>query len=352
MNWQQADLQKYIDDKIQESLLLDYKAADSLEKSDAKRREITKDVSAMANSAGGIIIYGMREYSEADKKYLPEKIDSIDQSQVSKEWLEHVISNIRPRIDGLVITPVPVNGTNCAVYVVEVPQGTTAHQALDKRYYKRYNFESVPMEDHEIRDVMNRDKFPIVDLDFSIEARKVAIGPFVLRDNNLIIRANNIGQLYAQYVNCRIYLPGSLAPNEVPLFGEDFEEIDGKPYYVLTKNNTRRDVLKVSENTMTKGTSWFDPILPSMSHVWYWKLPTAFNKSRLGMDDRVFWKIFVDNSSPRSGEVQASQIEYVNYTESLFKLAQVVIKRNRLLFVLFVLSLSPFILYTLYRMIR
>jgi len=348
MNWQQVDIQKYIDDKIQESLLLDYKAANSLEKNDAKRREITKDVSAMANSAGGIIIYGIREHLEVDKKYLPEKIDPIDRLEISKEWLEHVINNIRPRIDGLTIFPVSMNSdTNHVIYVVEIPQGTTAHQALDKRYYKRFNFESAPMEDHEIRDVMNRNKFPIVDLGLSIESRRITMGRSILRRNTLIIRAKNVGQLYAQFVNCRIYLPSSFAPGEVSFFGKDFEEIEGKPYFVLSKNNTRRDILRVGENTTTEGTSWFDPILPSLSHIWHWKLPRNFDKSKLAMDDKIIWEVFADNSPPRSGKVPATEIEYVNRTESLLRFVQVTVQQNPVLSAFFLL----FVLYMLYRLI-
>ena len=57
--WNEARLQRHIDDGIEESLNLDYKDARSIAKSDSKKREITKDVSAMANSDGGIIIYGI-----------------------------------------------------------------------------------------------------------------------------------------------------------------------------------------------------------------------------------------------------------------------------------------------------
>ena len=349
MNWQLTEIQKYIDDKIQESLLLDYKAADSLEKNDPKRREITKDVSAMANSAGGIIIYGIKEHLDTDKKYLPEKIDPIDQSQFSKEWLEHIINNIRPRIEGLIIHPVPVSSTvNHVVYVVEIPQGTTAHQALDKRYYKRFNFESVPMEDHEIRDVMNRDKFPVINLEFSIESRRTTIGRYVFKRNTLLIRAKNVGQLYALYVNCRIYLPSLFAPHEISLFGKNFEEINGKPYYVLNKNNTRRDILRAGDHSTTEGTSWFDPILPSLSHMWHWELPRGFDKLKLEMEDKIIWEVFADNSAPRSGKVQANEIEDIHRTESLLRLIQVAVQRNLVLFAVFVL----FLLSMLYNTIR
>jgi len=85
--WNEAEIQRYIDDEEEESLALDYKAASALAKSDSKKAEITKDVSAMANSAGGTIIYGLREHPTARHKV--EQLDPIDRTQFSKEWLEH-----------------------------------------------------------------------------------------------------------------------------------------------------------------------------------------------------------------------------------------------------------------------
>jgi predicted HTH transcriptional regulator len=135
--WDVKTLQSYIDNQIEESLNLDYKAADALQKSDGKKKEISKDVSAMANAAGGLIIYGIKEFDDSAKRHRPEKIDPINRTEISKEWLEQVInSNIQPRIEGLVITPITIDETAATVaYVVEVPQSATAHQASDKRYY-------------------------------------------------------------------------------------------------------------------------------------------------------------------------------------------------------------------------
>ncbi len=74
----QSILQQMIDDEIEESLTLDYKESPALSKTDGKKKEITKDVSAMENSAGGRIIYGVKEYDNQDKEHLPEKIDPLD----------------------------------------------------------------------------------------------------------------------------------------------------------------------------------------------------------------------------------------------------------------------------------
>jgi hypothetical protein len=174
--WDEAALQQHIDAEIEESLTLDYKAAGSIDKAEGKKKEITKDVSAMANSAGGTIIYGIGEYSDPNKKHLPEKITPIDRTQFPKEWLEQVINNIQPRIHNFVIYPVNLaSGGNDVAYVVEIPQGNTAHQALDFRYYRRFNFQSVPMEDYEIRDIMNRLSTPDAAVEFKY--KKIEGGP-------------------------------------------------------------------------------------------------------------------------------------------------------------------------------
>ena len=103
MIWNEEQLLSHIDNFVEEGQQLEYKAADALKRTDGGMNEITKDVSAMANSAGGILIYGMKEYSDPTNKHLPEKIDPIDRTQFSKEWLEHVISNIEPKMTGLLI---------------------------------------------------------------------------------------------------------------------------------------------------------------------------------------------------------------------------------------------------------
>ena len=47
-----ADLDQLIKNEIPESLTLEYKASDSLGRSNDQRKELVKDVSAFANSAG------------------------------------------------------------------------------------------------------------------------------------------------------------------------------------------------------------------------------------------------------------------------------------------------------------
>jgi hypothetical protein len=164
--WNQARLQRYIDEGIEESLTLDYKAGQALLKFNGRAKEVAKDVSAMANSAGGIIIYGISEHESFELRHRPASFSPINRRQCSKETLEQIISsNIQPRLSGLKIHPVPLDSSPTDVaYVVSIPQSDTVHQVTTtKRYYKRFNFESIPMEDYEVRDVLNRAARPVIE---------------------------------------------------------------------------------------------------------------------------------------------------------------------------------------------
>lgn len=156
------DINSLITNEVEENIHLDYKAAGALDKKNEKKRnEITKDVSAFANSDGGIIIYGI---SEEDHK--PKEISPIDGRIYTKEWLENVIQLIQPRIDGLKIYPIRIGDLEKSIYVAKIPKsGNAPHMARDKRYYKRFNFKSEPMEDYEVKDLYNRIFIPKIKID-------------------------------------------------------------------------------------------------------------------------------------------------------------------------------------------
>ena len=92
------------------------------------------------------------------------------------QWIvpeEQIIqSKIRPRLNDFKIYPIDIE-LNKVVYVVKVGKSNTAHQADDKRYYKRFNFQSTAMYDYEVRDILNRTKNPEISLDFKLKKYKV-----------------------------------------------------------------------------------------------------------------------------------------------------------------------------------
>lgn len=149
-----AHLEYLIRSGAEESVHIEYKAAGALEGTDYKKHEISKDISAMANADGGIIVYGLSE-----ENHIPKAYSFVDGNVYSKEWLEQVInSKIKRRIPQLTIDVIRLgNKITQSIYVVKIPRSSEApHMASDGRYYKRYNFESKRMEEYEVRDLFRR----------------------------------------------------------------------------------------------------------------------------------------------------------------------------------------------------
>lgn len=153
-NYTFLDIQELILNDVEESTYLDFKSSDSLAKIDSKRNEISKDVAAFANSDGGILIYGVKEENHRANEITP-----IDGNEYTKEWIEHIInSTIQRRIEGVLIIPIRIESDiKRSIYIVKIPQSYDApHISRDRRFYKRFNFESVAMEEHEIRNLYGR----------------------------------------------------------------------------------------------------------------------------------------------------------------------------------------------------
>ncbi len=212
--WQEADLLQLVSEKADESLELDFKESGALQKTDGKKRDLSKDVSAFAHSAGGTLIYGIIEDQETHAASALD--DGFDPTDISKEWVEQVInSNIQPRISGVrihavdLITHKPGN----VAYVVTVPKSSTAHQAADRRYYKRFNFQSVQMEDYEIRDVMQRVSASRISIHAEIGGKTEGDCKFLMRGNNqaapliTFVIENEAEAGICHYSQSQIYVP-------------------------------------------------------------------------------------------------------------------------------------------------
>ncbi len=149
------ELQGLIISKIAEDLHLEYKSSAALDKTNKSWQEFSKDVSALANADGGIIVYGMVE-----KGHLPDYLDNgISDGFINRERLNQALdSYISPTLPGCRIFPVECSADHY-FYVVEVEKSFRGpHQAIDKKYYRRRNFQAEPMEHYEIEEARLRIK--------------------------------------------------------------------------------------------------------------------------------------------------------------------------------------------------
>jgi len=295
--WDEVRLRSYIDNSIEESLVLDYKAADSLGQSDGKKREITKDVSAMANSAGGIIIYGLKEYTDSEKKHLAEDIDPIDRTSFSKEWLDQIVNNIRPHIDGVVIHPIPLpSGPTHVAYVIEIPQSNTAHQATDHRYYKRFNFLSQPMEDYEIRDIMNRATTADAVVEFSYNRNSITMDE---HHYSLVVKIKNLGKQMINHFQLQFTFP--------QLEGNVRHIINKREYIDCWGESGKKLVIRYRSNKVLYPTEEID--IGREMAIQYMVNGRIYSQITDDGGPMIDWTLHADDMTPKTGSIPFEELQ-------------------------------------------
>jgi hypothetical protein len=297
--WDEQKVCEYILDGLEEGHTLEYKAAKSLGRSNREKDEITKDVSSMANASGGTIIYGVAEFHEPDKKHLPEKLDAIDRTAFSKEWLEHIIGNVQPRIPNVIIHSVTLSsGPNDVAYVVEIPSSTTAHQATGLKYYRRYNFECLAMKDQEIRDVMNRATTPDMAVEFSYQRNQIenhehhyTLGLKLKNLSGQVINHFQLKFTFPKFGNNISHVVDSMDNVDVWISGQNevtFIYRSNKVCFPVEEIDIGRDIaIQYMMNSQTY----------SASGISY------------GRGPMVKWTLYADNMTPKTGEKPFEELQ-------------------------------------------
>jgi hypothetical protein len=160
-----ADVQPFLQQRIGENLTLDYKRELSTS-SDSDRAELCKDVSALANSQGGMIIYGVDEDSTDRTPQLPPvgTPRTVGRQSV-EEWASQVLrSGVQPPLDFEMDTFDYGGGPDRCVLVVRTNASPSApHMVTLKaanryygRFYRRSNYESRIAEEYEVREMLER----------------------------------------------------------------------------------------------------------------------------------------------------------------------------------------------------
>ncbi len=314
IKWDFARIKALIEGNIEERHDLEFKGAGKLRPKDKKtKEEIVKDVSAMANSAGGTIIYGIAEAGAQGSAPYAEMIDPVDRSAFSSDTLDQVIQSIQPKVEGLKIYPIDVpDEPGRAIYVVDIPQSVTAHQAKDKKYHKRRNTTTDAMEDYEIRDVMNRGKFPKIRVSFQFVTFPDRIG--------LNIHIINDGMVVANRVVVFIRLPMDLALSVSEREGQlkvDLATLTNEYCW----ENLHYDFVGKSLSSVETNSGWAgakatedcyvtrnSPILPNMSKTSSHKIelsPQNIDKIR---GKSITWEAYADNAPVRSGDLDLDEI--------------------------------------------
>ena len=154
----EAELQALHTGNVKESLYLEYKSSGAVDKKDdGKKIEMARDVSAFANAEGGQIVYGMTE-----SEHEPTGLDAgLDPKSYPEIWFEQVLQqHITPNIPRLTIRHVRLTYERVAVVVTIPATNGDPHQVSDGRYYRRHNYNRLPMEHYEVREMFRRTTKP------------------------------------------------------------------------------------------------------------------------------------------------------------------------------------------------
>ena len=139
------DIQLLLENQIDESDVLDYKT-EMIE-----NERLMRHICAFANTRGGDIVFGVKESGKGGH---PAEIHGLDTSNINKESIEQIIlSNIVPRLD-VKIKTIEIPNSTRSILLVRIPDShLKPHQNnINKKFYKRFQFESAEMTEQEICD--------------------------------------------------------------------------------------------------------------------------------------------------------------------------------------------------------
>lgn len=135
------DVRALIITRIEEGLTLDYK------RDLGNNKEMAKDISALANTEGGTLIYGINSEDR-----IPTALSWIGGDNIEERIQNVAATSIYPKVEGIAVSryPNPSNDKQ-AIYVVQVPKSIHAPHMCDNRYYKRHGSISIAMDHEEVK---------------------------------------------------------------------------------------------------------------------------------------------------------------------------------------------------------
>jgi len=149
-----SDFNKLIELKAERAINIEFIDSVKVSVSNNFEQKITRLVSSMANTIGGVVFLGIKT-----KRKRAIELENINNT-FSFEWLKFILEkNILPTIENLKITE--FNDGNYRIITIKVPRSQKApHMANDNKYYSRNIINTVLLQEHEIRNLYTRNSKP------------------------------------------------------------------------------------------------------------------------------------------------------------------------------------------------
>lgn len=172
---EEKDLQRLVDDQVQERDTLEYKSI-MYSYADDDKREMLKDISSMANHRGGHLIIGIQADDEGIP--IPTGLKGVELGNYVERIRNSCLDNIDKRIVGLEIEDIQLSGDKVAV-IVSVPESINApHMVTFKglnQFWKRHGRQKDKMTVDEIGEAFEKRLSNMNRLDRFLFLRKAEI---------------------------------------------------------------------------------------------------------------------------------------------------------------------------------
>lgn len=208
-NIEESDIRGLLSRGITENQNLEYKLEFGQREEDKK--EMSRDISSMANAYGGYLIVGIREDGETGA---PLEITGVENAENERDRImSSCLSNIEPRIPGLKIRTVPIQDRN-PIILIFIPRSTRAPHAVRFgggriEFWKRHDRQKSPMPIEEIREAFLRTENIRKDVDKFIQERRkeileeilikptyvIGAAPIMVKDEIIDIRDTRIREM-------------------------------------------------------------------------------------------------------------------------------------------------------------
>jgi hypothetical protein len=289
---------------LPESLRLEFKRSAPL--AEPKEREkyfavLSREISALANTEGGQIVIGMDEERAGKTRVASGLDEGIALAEFSIESFQQAIqSSVSPYLPSLRILPVRLSGNKAgqAAIVIVVPQGTTAYQAKDQKYYGRSEFAVEALRDHEIRLRMMRPR---------VALGRIAVRPLERVDFGDISHYKFVTQMYnVGEITIHNYVIVLAFGCNAAGLGEHTSAAvrNGKDYRIT--GNFGGD----HENLLHPGDSVDIP-----RESWLVVLPTQTQFAKIEL--QCTWKLMLEDAPASTGILDVSSLEFPVYVPPL-----------------------------------
>jgi len=183
----EQDLQRLINDEVQERDTIEYKSA-MYGHTDEEKRELLKDISSMANHRGGYLIIGIEENGEG----IPTKLAGIEAGNHVERIRDSCLDNIEKRIIELDVEDVPLTSGKVVV-VVSIPESLNAPHMITfkglNQFWKRHGRQKEKMTVDEIGVAFEKRLSNLNRLDRFLFTRKVQILEAIGEKTYMVISA-------------------------------------------------------------------------------------------------------------------------------------------------------------------